>query len=86
MVADRQGTGTTLLAALTAAAIRPQYGTDSLRRHRDSGAHELTIPAGSGLRRDVDHVGDLVGVTGPRTVSVITAAGLVPAMCGSRPA
>ena len=86
VVADRQGTGTTLLAAASAAAIDPQYGADSLRRHRDSGAHQLTVPAESGLRRDVDHVGDLAGVTGPRTVAVIASTGLTPVMCGSRPA
>lgn len=86
VVADRQGTGTTLLAAVSATAMSPQYGADSLRRHRDSGAHELTIPAESGLRRDVDRVGDLAGVTGPRTVAIIAATGQAPVMCGSAPA
>ena len=77
-VADASGEGTTLLAARSPQPLDPQYGTGSAARHRASGAVEL--PAGPGLRRDVDTPADLrdalaLGV-GPRTAAV--AAGLPP--------
>ena len=75
-VADRAGSGTTLLAAGPAAALLPAYGAGSAERHRASGAEE--VAAGAGLRLDVDTPEDLraamaLGV-GPRTQAV--AAGL----------
>jgi 2-phospho-L-lactate guanylyltransferase len=83
VVADRQGTGTTLLAAATGRDLQPHYGAGSLRRHRAAGAVPLDLPQGSGLRRDVDHAADLAGATGPRTLALLTSAGLVPASCGA---
>lgn len=76
VVADHQGVGTTLLAATAAAALTPRYGPDSYRRHQDSGAVPVLLPAGSSLRRDVDLVADLdvAGldpVLGPRTQAVL---------------
>lgn len=53
-VADRDGTGTTLLTTRAPGMLEPAYGTDSLERHRAQGAHELAVPDWSGLRRDVD--------------------------------
>lgn len=67
VVADADGVGTTLLAALGAAELRPRYGTNSWRRHVDDGAVPLDLPADSGLRRDVDLRSDLATVTGPAT-------------------
>jgi len=67
VVADRQGTGTTLLAARDRALLRPRYGAGSFASHVAAGAVPLVVPAESGLRRDVDVLEDLRGVTGPLT-------------------
>lgn len=67
VVADRQGTGTTLLTAREAVLLDPHYGPGSFAAHRVSGAVALSVPPGSGLRCDVDVLADLAGVGGPRT-------------------
>jgi 2-phospho-L-lactate guanylyltransferase len=56
-VGDLAGTGTTLLAASPGAALSPAYGAGSRDLHLASGAAEL--PAGTGLRLDVDTPADL---------------------------
>ncbi|BBY61723.1 2-phospho-L-lactate guanylyltransferase [Mycolicibacterium sarraceniae] len=56
-VADRHGSGTAALFAF-GTALDPQLGHDSARRHRDSGAVELT-GSWPGLRCDIDTVEDL---------------------------
>ncbi|WP_410430901.1 2-phospho-L-lactate guanylyltransferase [Mycolicibacterium sphagni] len=56
-VADRHGSGTAALFAF-GTALDPLLGRDSARRHRDSGAIELT-GAWPGLRCDIDTVDDL---------------------------
>jgi 2-phospho-L-lactate/phosphoenolpyruvate guanylyltransferase len=56
-VADRHGSGTAALFAL-GVALDPLLGRESARRHRDSGAAELT-GAWPGLRCDIDTVEDL---------------------------
>jgi 2-phospho-L-lactate guanylyltransferase len=56
-VADRHGSGTAALFAF-GAPLDPLLGRDSARRHRDSGAVELTGPW-PGLRCDIDTVEDL---------------------------
>jgi len=78
VVADRQGTGTTLLTASSPAALRPQYGAGSLGRHVAAGAVTLELPVESGLRRDVDRAVDLEGVTGPRTIALLERFGRLP--------
>ena len=85
MVADKQGTGTTLLTAAPRTALRPHYGPGSLRQHVAAGAVPIELPVASGLRRDVDVADDLVGVTGARTLNVLIAAGLLPSLCEARP-
>jgi len=85
VVADRQGTGTTLLTATAAGRLRPHYGGDSLRRHVLGGAVLLDLPVESGLRSDVDQVGDLMGVTGSRTLAVLDDAGWGTRLCDARP-
>lgn len=67
VVADADGTGTTLLAAVRADDLRPRYGPDSWHRHVADGAVPLDLPVDSGLRRDVDLRADLPAVTGPAT-------------------
>jgi 2-phospho-L-lactate/phosphoenolpyruvate guanylyltransferase len=55
-VPDTAGTGTTLLTARPGTALSPRFGPGSAERHRQ-GAVEL--PAGTGLRHDVDTAADL---------------------------
>lgn len=59
VVGDRTGTGTTLLTALAGVELDPRYGPDSLSRHIEAGATQLSVPAWSGIRRDVDVQSDL---------------------------
>ncbi len=80
-VADADGTGTTLLAAVPGRALEPRFGPGSASRHAEIvGA----LPAGAGLRRDVDTAEDLrraaagPGV-GPRTHAVLHDTGDHPA-------
>lgn len=65
-VADRQGTGTTLLLAAAGEALEPRFGEGSARAHTASGAVQLAITAES-LRSDVDTSDDLAHV---RTLGV----------------
>jgi 2-phospho-L-lactate/phosphoenolpyruvate guanylyltransferase len=57
-VADRHGSGTAALFAF-GTPLQPAFGPDSARRHRHSGAIELTGPW-PGLRCDVDTPDDLM--------------------------
>ena len=82
VVADRQGTGTTLLAASSPELLVPRYGVGSLARHVAAGAVPIELPADSGLRRDVDLADDLAGVTGRQTLGVL--GGTAAALCGAR--
>jgi 2-phospho-L-lactate guanylyltransferase len=73
-VPDAAGTGTTLYLTGPGAAFCPQFGAGSAGRHRQAGAVQLDLPAGSGLRRDVDTAADLgqaaqIGL-GPRTAAL----------------
>jgi 2-phospho-L-lactate guanylyltransferase len=74
VVPDRDGTGTTLLAASSRDRLFPRYGPGSLSAHVGAGAVLVDVPADSGLRRDVDLPADLAGVTGPRTRRVLMGA------------
>jgi 2-phospho-L-lactate guanylyltransferase len=56
-VADRHGSGTAALFAF-GSPLEPAFGSDSARRHRRSGAVELTGPW-PGLRCDIDTPEDL---------------------------
>lgn len=85
VVADRQGTGTTLLAAATVDRLRPRYGAGSFARHVASGAVPLELPVTSGLRRDVDLPNDLAGITGAGTLAVLAGAGCGAGLCEARP-
>ncbi|SFE72390.1 2-phospho-L-lactate guanylyltransferase [Blastococcus tunisiensis] len=71
-VADAQGTGTTLLAAV-GTALLPEFGPGSAAAHLRSGAAALT-GTWPGLVRDVDTEADLRAAlelgTGPRTTAV----------------
>ncbi|KZB81456.1 2-phospho-L-lactate guanylyltransferase [Amycolatopsis regifaucium] len=73
-VADRQGTGTTLLLAAAGLPLAPRFGEGSARAHTASGATPLTIAAES-LRADVDTADDLAHVralgVGKRTSTLL---------------
>ncbi|RSM76675.1 2-phospho-L-lactate guanylyltransferase [Amycolatopsis sp. WAC 01375] len=73
-VADRQGTGTTLLLAGAGHRLEPRFGEGSARAHTVSGATPLTIAAES-LRADVDTADDLAHVrtlgAGKRTSALL---------------
>ncbi len=71
VVADRHGSGSTLLAASAVRGLAPRYGPGSFSRHVAVGAVPLELPVTSGLRRDVDVIGDLAGVTGRRTLALL---------------
>lgn len=62
VVADREGSGTTLLTASPASALNPEFGPDSLAAHLRSGAEMLDLPTRSSLRHDVDYLADLDGL------------------------
>jgi 2-phospho-L-lactate guanylyltransferase len=62
-VADRQGTGTTLLLSAPGAALDPHFGPGSARKHAASGAVPLRGEFAS-LRSDVDTPEDLAHVRG----------------------
>lgn len=72
-VGDRHGTGTSALFAF-GVPLDPRFGTDSTRRHADSGAVELTGDW-PGLRCDIDTPEDLAAAlrlgVGPATSRVI---------------
>lgn len=61
-VADREGTGTTLIASTSDHA--PAFGAGSAQRHRDNGYVELDVPVDSGLRSDVDTLEQLEALAG----------------------
>jgi 2-phospho-L-lactate guanylyltransferase len=72
-VADRHGSGTAALLAF-GSPLMPAFGPESARRHRSSGAVELTGPW-PGLRCDIDTPDDLatarrLGV-GPATAQAV---------------
>jgi 2-phospho-L-lactate guanylyltransferase len=72
VVADLDGTGTTLLASRLPELLRPEFGTGSLRRHLEAGAR-VVQETGPGLRRDVDGLADLAAARA-LGVGVLTAA------------
>jgi 2-phospho-L-lactate guanylyltransferase len=78
-VADQSGTGTTLLTARPGATLNPRFGPGSAARHA---AGAVEIPAGPGLRHDVDTAADLLAAAlvglGPRTAALIDRDGTLP--------
>lgn len=82
LVADEEGTGTTVLAAAPGVPLHASYGRGSRRRHEQAGA--LLLTGTPGLRRDVDtpvHLAQAAALgVGPATRQVLEllgAAGLV---------
>lgn len=59
VVADIEGTGTTLLTTRRGTAVTPRFGPGSFAAHLAAGAADLTSLAAMGLRQDVDTLGGL---------------------------
>lgn len=77
VVADAEGTGSTLVTAATGVEWTSAFGDGSLARHVSLGCAALSIPDASTLRRDVDTAVQLDAARalglGPRTVAVLEA-------------
>lgn len=78
VVADADGSGTTLLTARSGVELHPAFGPGSAVEHAARGHVVLDVadvPALSGLRQDVDLARDLAAVAalgpGPRTTEVL---------------
>ena len=79
VVADAEGTGSTLVAAAPTAVWRSVFGPDSFARHRALGFARADIPATSTVRRDVDTELQLRAAAaqhtlGAHTTTVLSAA------------
>lgn len=75
VVADADGTGSTLVTARSGVAWTTAFGTDSFARHLALGCVVLDVPPGSRLRRDVDTADQLAAAAslglGPRTSALL---------------
>ncbi len=75
-VADVEGVGTTMLAAVSADTFLPRFGPGSRASHVSDGAHEIVEVDVPSLRRDVDTPEDLEAAlrlgAGERTRFVVT--------------
>lgn len=76
VVADLEGTGTTLLAARCARLLRPQFGPGSRRRHVRNGAIDLSDRCPPAVRHDVDTWQPLCLLRLARTAGPSTSAWL----------
>jgi len=78
VVADADGTGTTLLTAAPGVAWESAFGEDSLASHRAMGAVPLDVPDASTLRHDVDTAEHFAAALalglGPRTAALVRAS------------
>jgi 2-phospho-L-lactate guanylyltransferase len=76
VVADAEGSGTTLVTARAGIPLTTAFGPDSFARHVRIGCAPLQVPASSTLRRDVDTADQLLAATGlgvgPRTKRVLS--------------
>ena len=75
LVADAEGTGSTLITARAGTALVPAFGADSAAAHRAAGHVDLGVAQDSTLRRDVDTVeqlraADALGL-GSRTATLL---------------
>ncbi|MEI3865452.1 2-phospho-L-lactate guanylyltransferase [Microbacterium sp. CCNWLW134] len=75
VVADAEGTGSTLVTARAGVPWRSAFGEGSFAAHRAMGCVPLEVPSGSTLRRDVDTADQLrdaaaIGL-GPRTAAML---------------
>jgi 2-phospho-L-lactate guanylyltransferase len=75
VVADAEGTGSTLVTAAAGVPWRSAFGDGSLRRHIQLGCTLLEVADASTLRRDVDTAAQLAAAAelglGPRTAALV---------------
>ncbi|WP_228484677.1 2-phospho-L-lactate guanylyltransferase [Microbacterium cremeum] len=75
VVADAEGTGSTLVTAAAGTAWTSSFGDGSFARHLELGCQALPVPDASTLRRDVDTAGQLEAAhalgLGPRTAALL---------------
>jgi 2-phospho-L-lactate guanylyltransferase len=75
MLTDKDGTGTTMLSALSPRELVPRFGLGSARRHREAGHVELDLARGDRMRLDIDTADDLATARdlglGPRATAVL---------------
>lgn len=64
VVADAEGTGSTLVTARAGVAWESAFGAGSLARHLTLGCVRLDVPESSSLRRDVDTAAQLAMAAG----------------------
>ncbi|WP_438354450.1 2-phospho-L-lactate guanylyltransferase [Microbacterium sp. CJ88] len=80
VVADAEGTGSTLVTVRSGTAWSSAFGDGSFARHVDLGFAPLDVSAVSTLRRDVDTADHLAAAgvlgLGPRTTALLGARGL----------
>jgi len=74
-VADREGTGTTLVTAGAGIELRHAFGAGSAEGHRRLALAELVLPTGSTVPLDVDTPEQLAATAalGPRTAAALGA-------------
>jgi 2-phospho-L-lactate/phosphoenolpyruvate guanylyltransferase len=81
VVADADGGGTTVFAAVSAASFTPRFGSGSRQAHVSAGARDITADAAADLRRDVDTVADLRDAValgcGPSTTAALARVALL---------
>ena len=77
VVADAEGTGSTLVTARAGVAWESSFGDGSFARHLSLGCRALPVPDASTLRRDVDTAAQLDAARalglGPRTAALLGA-------------
>ena len=77
VVADRDGTGTTMITAAPGVGVVPHFGIDSCALHEAAGHVLISLPTSSSLRLDIDSAEDLYRATaltpgaGPATRAVL---------------
>lgn len=80
-VADRRGSGTTLITAAAGAEHHPRFGEGSAARHEAAGYSRLEVEAPT-LRTDVDDAADLLAVLrlgcGPATTALLGTSVATP--------
>lgn len=74
-VADREGTGTTLVTAAAGIELRHAFGPGSAAAHRELALARLVLPAASTVPLDVDTPEQLAATPrpGPRTAAALAA-------------
>lgn len=76
VVADAEGTGTTLVTARAGVSLETSFGEGSYARHLARGFTPVDVAGGSTVRRDVDTAAQLDAAAalalGPRTAALLT--------------